>query len=198
MTSFNPRPGHATGATHAVERIAIRLAGFNPRPGHATGATADGDASVCGDGVSIRAPVTRPGRLRMHQRKRPLSVVSIRAPVTRPGRRLRDATMEVKISFQSAPRSRDRGDCDLPNWRSRKSFVAHFRKPANFSRTKTYCDVKERWKLYAAIGFAHWRETPASKPSLMVRGSVVIKLAARPNQLACPCHDVQSSVWRFH
>jgi hypothetical protein len=32
----------------------------------------------------------------------------------------------------------------------------------------------------------------------MVRGSVVIKLAARPNQLACPCHDVQSSVWRFH
>jgi len=46
--------------------------------------------------------------------------------------------------------------------------------------------------------FAHWRETPASKPSLMVRGSGVIKLAARPNQLACQCHDVQSSVWRFH
>jgi hypothetical protein len=36
--------------------------------------------------------------------------------------------------FQSAPRSRDRGDRGLPNWRSRKCFVAHFRKPANFSR----------------------------------------------------------------
>ena len=36
---------------------------FNPRPGHATGATADGLKIVLDADVSIRAPVTRPGRL---------------------------------------------------------------------------------------------------------------------------------------
>lgn len=40
----------------------------------------------------------------------------------------------VLFAFQSAPRPCDRGDCDLPNWRSRKCFVTHFRKPANSSR----------------------------------------------------------------
>ena len=113
FTSFNPRPGHSTGATQTfaaalsvVHRVSIRapvtrpgrhqiatgdadqLHSFNPRPGHSTGATCrptpqHRSAIV----VSIRAPVTRPGRL--DNRDRLLSAVmtvSIRAPVTRPGR----------------------------------------------------------------------------------------------------------------
>ena len=39
--------------------------------------------------VSIRAPVTRPGRLRSSRTRRASGRVSIRAPVTRPGRHYR-------------------------------------------------------------------------------------------------------------
>ena len=82
---FNPRPGHSTGATaarladlepkmfqsaprsldrgdtSARSKSRARLR-FNPRPGHSTGATGAA-ARRRGSGlVSIRAPVTRPGR----------------------------------------------------------------------------------------------------------------------------------------
>ena len=59
---------------------------FNPRPGHATGATT--------------AAISR----RRHWQ------VSIRAPVTRPGRQNNTMKKLKLITFQSAPRSRDRGD----------------------------------------------------------------------------------------
>ena len=62
------------------------MKGFNPRPGHATGAT---------QGTS------------QHLRK---ETVSIRAPVTRPGRRDFQKWKNFVREFQSAPRSRDRGD----------------------------------------------------------------------------------------
>ncbi len=60
--SFNPRPGHATGATARLDATENLSRRFNPRPGHATGAT-----------MQPNAP---------HQ----------------------------PCGFQSAPRSRDRGD----------------------------------------------------------------------------------------
>ena len=36
---FNPRPGHATGATGITGEEQAVIGCFNPRPGHATGAT---------------------------------------------------------------------------------------------------------------------------------------------------------------
>ena len=147
---------------------------FNPRPGLATGATWP------------RAPWRRN------------SCVSIRAPVSRPGRLFLRHGEDDRHEFQSAPRSRDRGDCDLPNWPSRKDFVAHFRQPASFSCTSNVCDVKEQGKFCVAATLSPRRETPASKPSLMVRGSVVIESAVRSNLPAFPPHDVQFSVSPFH
>ena len=42
--------------------LAAIRAGFNPRPGHATGATKAEERQRDIEAVSIRAPVTRPGR----------------------------------------------------------------------------------------------------------------------------------------
>ena len=84
-SSFNPRPGHSTGATDvnffnplafAVSIRApvtrpgrpgghsiLKMDGcFNPRPGHSTGATPRLRLHGNCFEVSIRAPVTRPGR----------------------------------------------------------------------------------------------------------------------------------------
>ncbi len=83
---FNPRPGHATGATWPQSRRGTEQKCFNPRPGHATGATSVVCAPMCQIFVSIRAPVTRPGRLCAASAADPHRTVSIRAPVTRPGR----------------------------------------------------------------------------------------------------------------
>ena len=85
-TSFNPRPGHATGATSKGGNIVSEICSFNPRPGHATGAT------------------------RTYFRIHAACAVSIRAPVTRPGRPARQELTNAAPLFQSAPRSRDRGD----------------------------------------------------------------------------------------
>jgi len=60
---------------------------FNPRPDPKTGATNDCDglhSKIC---------------------------VSIRAPIRRPGRRWRQCCPRLRLVFQSAPRSEDRGDC---------------------------------------------------------------------------------------
>ena len=131
---FNPRPGHATGATCQSATRVTPQAGFNPRPGHATGATLAMGRKPTVPMVSIRAPVTRPGRPDIESAKRRVQLVSIRAPVTRPGRLGADdvdgvcpvvsirapvtrpgrhwtaGEREAAEQFQSAPRSRDRGD----------------------------------------------------------------------------------------
>ena len=148
--------------------------------------------------VSIRAPASRPGRPR---RLNAASTTSAFQSAPRP--RDRGDTQSYGATprnqwFQSAPRPRDRGDCDLPNWPSRKDFVAHFRQPASFSCGSNVCDVKEQEKFCIATILSRRRETTASQPSLMVRGSAVIKSAVRSNQRAFPRHDVQFVVWRFH
>ena len=130
---------------------------FNPRPGLATGATSSANLCSADLRVSIRAPVSRPGRreggkenkasakfqsaprsrdrgdggvgendlVRICFNPRPglatgatsatplqskRSKVSIRAPVSRPGRPPMCAAFLADVEFQSAPRSRDRGD----------------------------------------------------------------------------------------
>ena len=106
---FNPRSGHATGATQVLVfngttltfQSALRsrdrsdglngwtaytYPGFNPRSGHATGATPQNSTD------------------------RPAVIVSIRAPVTRPERLKTDALNLTTALFQSALRSRDRSD----------------------------------------------------------------------------------------
>jgi hypothetical protein len=129
LRGFNPRPGHVTGATcpnssvvvgpamfqsaprsrdrgdgsgHSPRSDFITPHGFNPRPGHATGATtrlAGLPAHAKSQLVSIRAPVTRPGRPDGPILDGdPPRYVSIRAPVTRPGRRAaRSSPGEVRI-----------------------------------------------------------------------------------------------------
>src|ERR1041385_9156501 len=72
---------------------------FNPRPGHATGATKPVGKLANRGQVSIRAPVTRPGRL----------AGTLTAPVV--------------TELQSAPRSRDRGD---PKAGSGQALVGRF------------------------------------------------------------------------
>ena len=88
---------------------------FNPRPGHATGATLEQPTHHHLQVVSIRAPVTRPGRRNPHAKRKHDPAVSIRAPVTRPGRPCGPVTVTPSPMFQSAPRSRDRGDLRM-NW----------------------------------------------------------------------------------
>ena len=85
--SFNPRPAHASGATLCQVELYSLVVGFNPRPAHASGAT------VCQVGESINH-----------------LVVSIRAPLTRAGRRITHVAIPMVTEFQSAPRSRERGD----------------------------------------------------------------------------------------
>ena len=108
--SFNPRPGHATGATTAIDSVEGVMQVSIRAPVTRPGRLRSSRTRRASGRVSIRAPVTRPGR---HYRKRLFSscaVVSIRAPVTRPGRRKHRALWFGKNLFQSAPRSRDRGD----------------------------------------------------------------------------------------
>ena len=131
---FNPRPGPSTGATQRYATVHIPLTCFNPRPGPSTGATLGCRRDCRLPGVSIRAPVLRPGRLPGRGPSQRIDSVSIRAPVLRPGRpplnfpplpygtvsirapvlrpgRLQIRTCYVRIAeFQSAPRSFDRGD----------------------------------------------------------------------------------------
>ena len=111
---------------HQLSGVSIRAP--VSRPGRAVVAGAGVQSSI----VSIRAPVSRPGRRRRLGRTsesgfnpRPglatgatrrrgwvcASVsVSIRAPVSRPGRHIRVYSQQTSPMFQSAPRSRDRGD----------------------------------------------------------------------------------------
>ena len=99
LICFNPRPGHATGATCDCECDRRLWRCFNPRPGHATGAT-------------IFIKMNQDGM-----------VVSIRAPVTRPGRHIMEYDADGDQMFQSAPRSRDRGDARRFGWQAKsKSF----------------------------------------------------------------------------
>ena len=134
---FNPRPGHSTGATGQGDDTARDTLGFNPRPGHSTGATKvdrvtdevtdefqsaprsldRGDACMpLGDPptlhvVSIRAPVTRPGRRRRRLcRSRTAACFNPRPGHSTGATRGRCNILAVDSMFQSAPRSLDRGD----------------------------------------------------------------------------------------
>ena len=135
MTRFNPRPGHATGATWITIGTVPKSARFNPRPGHATGATfrvrrrpapspmfqsapRSRDRGDCRQSAPLKArlgfqsaPRSRDRGDSCHRTDTKISVaVSIRAPVTRPGRLGGALTLGGISMFQSAPRSRDRGD----------------------------------------------------------------------------------------
>ncbi len=137
MHCFNPRPGLATGATRALgpvkssRQVSIRAPVsrpgrphpplrrqnkmcFNPRPGLATGATRALVQRQARGTVSIRAPVSRPGRRRAKRIAGTSGDVSIRAPVSRPGRPGAAGFKVMLNTFQSAPRSRDRGDLLVP------------------------------------------------------------------------------------
>ncbi len=91
-------------------RAAGELQRFNPRPGLATGATSRWRSRPAAWAVSIRAPVSRPGRLDGWLSGLTFEGVSIRAPVSRPGRPRTARLCSAAAWFQSAPRSRDRGD----------------------------------------------------------------------------------------
>ncbi len=60
--------------------------------------------------VSIRAPIQGPGRLNCFRKDVHRSSVSIRAPIQGPGRLLNERMGLATLLFQSAPRSKDRGD----------------------------------------------------------------------------------------
>ena len=84
--------------------------GFNPRPGHATGATHHHDIKRHSDYVSIRAPVTRPGRPNTTAALAEISKFQS-APRSRDRGDFRENfSLAARAVFQSAPRSRDRGD----------------------------------------------------------------------------------------
>jgi hypothetical protein len=144
------RPGRHAVAWHHYHALS-----FNPRPGLATGATWS---------------AWRPAARNMFQ-SAPRSCDR--------GDLFQKINRAAPHGFQSAPRSCDRGDCGSSNWRSRKCFVAHFRQPVSFSPSSGWFNVKEQLEKFAFIGFSFGRETPASQPSHMVRGSEIIKLAVR-------------------
>ena len=145
---FNPRPGHATGATSSILRGRRSTPSFNPRPGHATGATAE------------RLPVPRPlvmfqsaprsrdrgDEVRSHGEGR--NVVSIRAPVTRPGRPAGNAGNAQQTVFQSAPRSRDRGDPLCPRWVIR---ITGFNPRPGHATGATHCSCGTVTKVSVSI-----------------------------------------------
>jgi len=134
--SFNPRPDPKTGATlprsSALLPEAVSIRAPIRRPGRlgsllkfaqwfqfqsAPRSEDRGDTPATlmssPQAVSIRAPIRRPGRpINLFDSAR-LARVSIRAPIRRPGRlKLLWLVRQFK-TFQSAPRSEDRGDSAL-------------------------------------------------------------------------------------
>ena len=107
---FNPRPGLATGATQVRILpgllVCVSIRAPVSRPGRPRGTML---VQATG-GVSIRAPVSRPGRQYHRHHEQRKHTVSIRAPVSRPGRLRLRRRLRRMMKFQSAPRSRDRGD----------------------------------------------------------------------------------------
>ena len=83
---------------------------FNPRPAHASGATGFNRGNRILGFVSIRAPLTRAGRQGLAWPSPYGRGVSIRAPLTRAGRLPFERLCHLAGMFQSAPRSRERGD----------------------------------------------------------------------------------------
>ncbi len=83
---------------------------FNPRPALASGATRPPNRPSVRKIVSIRAPLSRAGRPIATKTCPTVEVVSIRAPLSRAGRRVVPTVAAPVIVFQSAPRSRERGD----------------------------------------------------------------------------------------
>ena len=145
---FNPRPGHATGATSSILRGRRSTPSFNPRPGHATGATSVDQSGV--NGKSGFNP--RPGHATGATQRAPLTArcvqVSIRAPVTRPGRHVQYAATAGFNLFQSAPRSRDRGDPLCPRWVIR---ITGFNPRPGHATGATHCSCGTVTKVSVSI-----------------------------------------------
>ena len=87
-TSFNPRPDPKTGATVHKRYLDYENILFQSAPRSED----RGDKGIClfpcAGGVSIRAPIRRPGRRPAELRHADQLSVSIRAPIRRPGRPL--------------------------------------------------------------------------------------------------------------
>jgi hypothetical protein len=131
---FNPRPGHVTGATEQGNGYQLaqtkQIRSFNPRPGHVTGATS------CSNNL--------------------LKTVAIYCFNPRPGH-VTGATTRINASaadqccrlFQSAPRSRDRGDDALLPWHvGKKSTITLFQSaPRSRDRgdARSPARVSARW-----------------------------------------------------
>ncbi len=107
---FNPRPALASGTTRIISASLRALPSFNPRPALASGTTGYRRNQRVNQRVSIRAPLSRAGRLDPLRQRDPLPAVSIRAPLSRAGRRLTKGRVSQLVKFQSAPRSRERDD----------------------------------------------------------------------------------------
>ena len=97
------RPGNS-GNSSATNFVSIRAPVSRP------GRHMERLRESASGGVSIRAPVSRPGRHDHSSIVGDAAVVSIRAPVSRPGRPSKPGCGQPPARFQSAPRSRDRGD----------------------------------------------------------------------------------------
>ncbi len=102
------------GDWRGVHHVGGASSGFNPRPAHASGATPTGFGSSFSEYVSIRAPLTRAGRQHFF-----LSLFRSSGFQSAPRSRERGDSLErmkrqVTSEFQSAPRSRERGDTEAP------------------------------------------------------------------------------------
>ena len=78
------------------------------------------------------------------------------------------------VLFQSAPRSRERGDCDPANRQGRKALLTHFRERDELFVTVEVLVVKERGKMCSRLGFRAARDINRAGPALWVRGEGVI------------------------
>ena len=109
-SSFNPRPGLTTGATRPFPPSLWLQLRFNPRPGLTTGATSSSTSGCTEHAAFQSAPRPhdrgdfRNPAIAAHEG------VSIRAPASRPGRHKKAPAVVERIRFQSAPRPHDRGD----------------------------------------------------------------------------------------
>ena len=109
--SFNPRPAQSSGATSAARTSAVRSSVFRSAPRSVErGDLITLDVGCERERVSIRAPLSRAGRHGICVATARGKDVSIRAPLSRAGRRVVVQRVLRICSFQSAPRSVERGD----------------------------------------------------------------------------------------
>ncbi len=109
-----------------------RLALFQSAPRSFDRGDLPGAQPPARDRVSIRTPVLRPGRPKTEAARANAKKVSIRTPVLRPGRLSGSGGHDQTFTFQSAPRSFDRGDTCFS--RTRTPFHGFQSAPRSFDR----------------------------------------------------------------